>query len=56
MTHTAFIAASYGVSLLGLGLLALWLVLDYRSQRRTLSELEARGVGRRRANRTGEAE
>ena len=56
MTHFVFIAASYGVSLLALGLLALWLMLDYRSQRRTLSELEARGVGRRRVNRTGEAE
>lgn len=56
MTHFVFIAASYGVSLLALGLLTLWLLLDYRSQRRTLSDLEARGIGRRRAGRTGEAE
>lgn len=48
MTHFTFIAASYGAAGLGLSLLAAWLVADYRSQRRALAELEARGLGRRR--------
>ena len=47
MTHFLFIAASYGVSVIGLGLLTLWMVLAYRSQRRALADLEARGIRRR---------
>ncbi|MFG1432287.1 heme exporter protein CcmD [Xanthobacter sp. V2C-8] len=47
MSHTFFIAAAYGVSLLGLGLLAAWMLLSYRHERRTLAELEARGLRRR---------
>ncbi|MGQ3671122.1 heme exporter protein CcmD [Xanthobacter sp. TB0136] len=48
MTHFTFIAASYGVSILGLGLLTLWLVLDYRGTKKVLEELEARRKSRRR--------
>lgn len=48
MTHFTFIAASYGVSLFGLGLLTLVLVLQYRGQKRLLVELEARRKTRRR--------
>ncbi len=48
MTHFTFIAAAYGVSLLGLGLLTLVLVLEYRGQKRLLVELEARRKTRRR--------
>lgn len=47
MDHFAFIAASYAVSLLGLGLLAAWLLVDNAAQKRALEELEARGVKRR---------
>ncbi|MFG1344171.1 heme exporter protein CcmD [Xanthobacter autotrophicus DSM 431] len=47
MSHTFFIAASYGVTVLGLGGLAAWFLIDYASQRRALAELEARGIGRR---------
>lgn len=47
MDHFTFIAASYVVSALALGLLALWLVLDNAAQKRALAELEARGVKRR---------
>ena len=35
------------VSVIGLGLLTLWMVLAYRSQRRALADLEARGIRRR---------
>lgn len=55
MDHFTFIAASYGAALVGLGLLGGWLVADYRSQRRALAELEARGIGRRRSARDGRA-
>ncbi|WP_238122702.1 MULTISPECIES: heme exporter protein CcmD [unclassified Xanthobacter] len=47
MTHFIFIAASYGVSLLGLVLLTGWMVVAYRGQRRALADLEARGIRRR---------
>ncbi|WP_029003635.1 heme exporter protein CcmD [Azorhizobium doebereinerae] len=47
MSHAAFIAAAYGVAALGLGALALALVLDNRAQRRALADLEARGIRRR---------
>ncbi|MDI4656163.1 heme exporter protein CcmD [Xanthobacter autotrophicus] len=55
MTHFAFIAASYGVATLGLGLLAAWLLADYGRQRRVLADLEARGVGKRSRRETGDA-
>ncbi|QRG06607.1 heme exporter protein CcmD [Xanthobacter dioxanivorans] len=47
MTHFLYISASYGIALLGLGGLAAWLLADYAQQRRALTELEARGIGRR---------
>ena len=47
MDHFTFIAASYAVSVLGLGLLAGWLMLDNAAQKRALAELEARGITRR---------
>lgn len=50
--HGIFIIACYGVSLLTLGLLALWIVLDGRAVRRRLDEMEARGVRRRSARHT----
>lgn len=48
MTHFTYIAASYGVSFIGLGLLSLVLVLEYRGQKRLLAELESRRKTRRR--------
>ena len=45
--HAAFIIAAYGMAALVIAALAAWVVLDHRAQRRTLEELEARGVTRR---------
>ncbi|WGD28490.1 heme exporter protein CcmD [Ancylobacter sp. WKF20] len=49
--HGFFILASYGVSALALGALALSTVLQGRSVRRRLAEMDARGVRRRSAGR-----
>lgn len=40
--HPTFIAAAYGFAALVLCALVLWIALDYRAQKKTLSELEAR--------------
>jgi heme exporter protein D len=45
--NTPFIAASYSASLLVLGALILWVLLDYRAQRRALHELEAHAPRKR---------
>lgn len=45
--HGVFIIASYGASLTLLAGMALWIVLDGRSVRRQLVEMEARGIRRR---------
>lgn len=55
MSHFVFIAASYGVATLGLGLLASWLLVDYGQQRRALAELEARGLRKRSRRGPGDA-
>jgi heme exporter protein D len=47
MQHGGYILASYAVTALVVAGLILRAVLDQRAQRRALSELEARGVGRR---------
>jgi heme exporter protein D len=47
MDHLFFIAAAYGVSLLGLGLLTGWALMSYRHEQRALAELDARGLRRR---------
>jgi len=47
--HGIFIIASYGASALLLAGMALWIVLDGRSVRRQLDEMEARGIRRRSA-------
>lgn len=47
--HAAFILAAYGATLaVVLGLIA-WVAMDLRAQRKTLAELEARGIRRRSA-------
>jgi heme exporter protein D len=45
--HAGFIAAAYGTGALIIIALVLWVVADYRAQRRALAALEAQGVGRR---------
>ena len=45
--HADFIVAAYAVTAFIVAALVAWVVLDYASQRRTLDELEARGVMRR---------
>jgi heme exporter protein D len=45
--HINFIAASYTAAVLVVGVLIAWVTLDYRAQRRVLTELEAQGVTRR---------
>jgi heme exporter protein D len=44
--HIDFIAASYAAAVIVIGALIAWVTLDYRTQRRTLSELEQQGVTR----------
>ncbi|MGI8526397.1 MAG: heme exporter protein CcmD [Pseudolabrys sp.] len=46
-THAGFIIAAYLAAILVIGGLVAWVMLDYAAQRRTLGELEARGVKRR---------
>jgi heme exporter protein D len=47
MSHTGFILASYGASILVLAGLIGWIFIDQRTQRLALQELETRGVRRR---------
>ena len=44
--HTAFIVAAYAAAGAVIGGLTAWVMLDYRAQLRTLSDLERRGVTR----------
>lgn len=45
--HTFFIVAAYGATAIIVGGLILRAVLDHRTQRRALAELEGRGLRRR---------
>jgi heme exporter protein D len=45
--HAAFIFAAYGIAAAVLAALIAWVMLDHRTQRRTLDDLEARGFTRR---------
>jgi heme exporter protein D len=45
--YATFIEASYLVVLFVVALLIAWITIDYRSQKRRLSELESDGVTRR---------
>lgn len=49
MNHALFVTAAYAVSALGLGGLALWILLDQRARRREIADLEAAGITRRSA-------
>jgi len=50
--HAAFIVSAYAVAILIVAAMIAWVFVDHRRQRRTLSELEARGMTRR-SERTG---
>jgi heme exporter protein D len=45
--YAAFIVAAYSLTLAVVAALIAWVLLDYRMQRKTLADLEARGVTRR---------
>jgi heme exporter protein D len=45
--HADFIIASYAVAIFVVAAMTAWIVLDYVTQRRTLDDLEERGVTRR---------
>lgn len=45
--HAGFILAAYGIAVLVIAVLFVWIVVDGRAQRRQLADLEARGVRRR---------
>jgi heme exporter protein D len=58
-THSAFILASYAVSLIVVAGAISWVMVDYKRQKATLADLEERGVTRRSARQDksgGEAE
>jgi heme exporter protein D len=46
-SHMGFIIAAYAAGAIVVAGLCAWVILDYRTQRRTLAELERRGVTRR---------
>ena len=46
-THMTFIVGAYTAAAVIISALIGWVVLDYRSLRHTLAELEGRGVTRR---------
>jgi heme exporter protein D len=45
--HAAFIVAAYAVAMAVVLTLIVWVVVDYRAQRRLLAELERRGISRK---------
>ncbi|MGH6793484.1 MAG: heme exporter protein CcmD [Methyloceanibacter sp.] len=47
--HASFIIAAYGVTAVAVGALAFFTIEDDRTQRRTLAELERKGIKRRSA-------
>lgn len=47
VNHMGFIVASYAAAIAIVGILIAWVTLDYRAQRRSLADLEMRGVMRR---------
>ena len=51
--NAAFIVGAYSVALLIVAALIAWVIVDNRQQRRTLADLEARGITRR-SERTNE--
>lgn len=52
--HALYVLAAYGISALALAGLVAWILVDQRSRRREMAELEASGA-RRRSDRKGAA-
>ena len=51
--HADFIVAAYAVTVFVIALLIGWVVLDHAAQKRSLGDLEERGVTRRSQRRSG---
>ena len=47
--HIGFIVAAYGAGIVIIVALIAWVMVDYRTQRRILAELESKGIARRSA-------
>jgi heme exporter protein D len=47
--HAVFIIAAYAATILVVGGLIAWVMVDFRAQKRVLGDLEAHGVTRRSA-------
>lgn len=47
MNHALFVTAAYAISAIGLGGLALWIVLDQRARQKEIAALEQSGIKRR---------
>ena len=45
--HADFIVIAYAIAVAVVAALVAWVVLDHRAQKRSLAQLEARGVTRR---------
>ncbi len=45
--HLDFIAAAYAAAVIIVGALIAWVMLDYRAQKNTLTDLDKRGIKRR---------
>jgi len=45
--HATFIVTAYAVATFVIVALLIWVIADYRAQRRVLADLEQRGIGRR---------
>jgi heme exporter protein D len=54
INHIGFVLASYAAAMVVIGAMIAWVTLDYRAQRRTLAELDRRGVARRSASERAE--
>jgi heme exporter protein D len=52
--YATFIVASYLAVLIVVAVLIAWIVVDYRNQKRRMSELESKGVTRRSGRQTTE--
>jgi heme exporter protein D len=53
--YASFIVTSYGLVAFVVVALIAWIALDFRQQKRALRDLEASGVTRRSAQRSGES-
>ncbi|WP_407049203.1 heme exporter protein CcmD [Methyloraptor flagellatus] len=54
-THAGFILASYGIAVVLLAAVVVWILVDHRALKRSLATLEARGVRRRSSRPDGAA-